>query len=73
MSAEIRDKRNNELVSVGMLQPADHFMLGNSVYVYQESAGVDICAVNIATGRPVMFKPSDPVQQVHIVIEAHLV
>lgn len=73
MSAEIRDKRNNNLVAVGQLELADHFMSGGYVYVVHNTESLNISAINIATGYLHMFKSTDLVQQVHVVIEVHLV
>ncbi|WAK45004.1 hypothetical protein Fifi067_00084 [Erwinia phage Fifi067] len=75
MTIEIRDKRNIDLVQLRDLKNGDHFMFLNCLYVmsqHEYQSGYCLCT-NIKDGTSTTISKSDPVQQVHLVIEIHLV
>lgn len=75
MSIEIRDKRNTELLALRNLRNGDHFMLKNCLYVISSREYKnDLClCTNIKDGTSGIINNSELVQQVHLVIEIHLV
>lgn len=75
MTYEVKDRRNIELTEVHELPEGSHILFEKSLFVISENKGeaFRVEATHIGDGSVHSLAPKEKVQQVHLVIEIHLI